>query len=276
MAYVHSWYISTIPKPKESTSNVNQTKQGYLLFIMPDINSNNNGRTLSTSYLQCVFDFDNTQWFYAYQRRRQIVRNFLKGQLKKQIYELPAEGHAGLILFDVNSWYALMLDGKEDRLWSVQHNVFSKRNKHYSAELVWKKLAISLPPSLFNCRDNILYGYGIRRFAVATVVLMTYNDVKTIAPGDPIVNMDELEAQYIRETKVKASDTSSNSTPSDKQEKDRRNAILVWPNAGNSSSNIIYLGHGYQNKRIEKCSYLFEVYNGWILLKAIHTQYPYT
>ncbi|KAI9599172.1 hypothetical protein BDF19DRAFT_117348 [Syncephalis fuscata] len=149
---------------------------------MPDISSNNNGRTLSTSYLQCVFDFDNTQWFYAYQRRRQIVHSFLKGQLKKQIYELPAEGHAGLILFDVNSWYALILDGKEDRLWSVQHNVFSKRNKHYSDELAWKKLVISLPPSLFNCRDNILYGYGIRRFAVATVVLMTYNDVKTIAP----------------------------------------------------------------------------------------------
>ncbi|KAI9595595.1 hypothetical protein BDF19DRAFT_422468 [Syncephalis fuscata] len=275
----YNWHINPTTNLK-SIPDVNQAKQKHLLSpAITNINTTDNGYALSTSYLQYIPNFDATRWFYAYQKRRQTNSNFMAGRFKKQICQFPIDEHAGLELFEANPWYALLLDKNEGRLWSIQHDVFSKKNKDISNGLAWKELNIPLPPSLFEFKDAISYGYGLRRFVVASVVLMTYDDVAPVAIGDPI---DELEAQYIRENESKVFNTLNGRTniPSaitllNERESDLRKAVLVWPNTGNSSPSIIYLGHGYQDGGKEEKHYLSDIYNEWVLFRTGYPLYPY-
>ncbi|KAI9597122.1 hypothetical protein BDF19DRAFT_435903 [Syncephalis fuscata] len=268
---------------KESTLDVNQTKQEHLVApIGTNVSNVNNEYALLASYLKSVSSFDATQWFYAYQRRRQIERNFMAGRFKKQIYQLPADGNIQMELADVNPWYTLVSDKRGYKTWSIQHNLFSKKNEYGGEEPGWKELAIPIPPALFDCSHVVFSASEQHQFVMAYVNIMTYNDVRLVDIGDPIVNINELKAQHIKESASKVFNTldehstaSATIAASNERKSSQRTAILVWPNAGSSLPNVIYLGHGYDNRGREEFSHFSDTCNEWALFCIYYAQYSY-
>ncbi|KAI9593625.1 hypothetical protein BDF19DRAFT_466983 [Syncephalis fuscata] len=280
----HNWCIDTTTKSKELMANINETKQEHLLYsTSKTIDNIDNEYTLSASYSKYISDFSATQWFYAYQRRRQTNHNFMAGQLKKQTCKVPLKQSTEPELLDVNPWYSLVLDREGNRFWSIQHNIFSNKNEHSNNELTCKELPTSLSSFLFDSKYTvILHSYGLRRFVVATVDIKICNELNSITPGDPIVNANELKAQYIEEAEHKATDNlgrhfnaTSTITSSNEREYSWRKAILVWPNAGNSLPNIIYLGCIHEYGKSEEFYCFSDIHNEWMLLHTKYPQYPY-
>ncbi|KAI9595511.1 hypothetical protein BDF19DRAFT_475864 [Syncephalis fuscata] len=218
---------------------VNQAGRVHLLLsAVATVDNADNEYTSANSHLPLAPNFETTKWFYAYQRRRQTNRNFMMGRFKKRTCQLPTSEHAQAALRSVNPWYALRGNRDAPELWLIWHNIFNKKNGHNKEELTWKKLTMPSAPLLF-CKKVYLV------FFMEHVDLF---DVKLIDIGEPVTNVAEMEAQYIKENKSKASNAldehstgSSATTPSTKREFKKRRALLVWPVAGNSPPNIIYL-----------------------------------
>ncbi|KAI9591101.1 hypothetical protein BDF19DRAFT_499597 [Syncephalis fuscata] len=125
-------------------------------------------------------------------------------------------------------------------------------------------------PSLFCKAVSFSIFYGTRRFVVGNVFIYTYSDVKLIDIGEPVTNVAEMEAQYIKENKSKVSNAlnehstgSSATTPSTKREFTKRRALLVWPVAGNSPPNIIYLNSKIRDKKRIDILNLSTSYHDW-------------
>ncbi|KAI9592317.1 hypothetical protein BDF19DRAFT_425512 [Syncephalis fuscata] len=199
----YNWHINATTELRARTFNVNQTKHENLL-LSTTTNSGHANSEHTPSINSLLFDnnFDITQWFYAYNRRRQTNCNFMSGRFKKRMCQLPVTKFTYLKIVDVNPWHGLVWDENASKIWSIRHDIFSKTNKCSNKELDWKELTIPLSSSLFNGRALINAVYGAYRFVVGSISLSTYIDVKPIFFGEQILNMDELEARYIRESKI--------------------------------------------------------------------------
>ncbi|KAI9593480.1 hypothetical protein BDF19DRAFT_447891 [Syncephalis fuscata] len=272
----YNWHINTATNLKKPKSKVNRAIRKVLsLVYIPTINSDNNKYTRFTNDLNFDANFDSTRWFYAYYRRRQTSQNLIAGRFKKQMCQLTVSTYTRLMPVDINPWYALVKDTQELRLWLIQHNTTSKKNKHGNDKLLWKELTLHLSPYLFDGKIRINSAHTANRFIVAHVSIFTYNDVASVAFGDPIVSLAEIEAQHIRSNKSKAnaaldehSDISSTITPSKEQKSYNRNTILVWANAGNSSPNIVYFQPiDYSCKELGRPK-LINIYNDWAFFKT--------
>ncbi|KAI9593597.1 hypothetical protein BDF19DRAFT_447259 [Syncephalis fuscata] len=263
-------------------ANINETKQEHLLYsTSKTIDNIDNEYTLSASYSKYISDFSATQWFYAYQRRRQTDHNFMAGQLKKQTCQLPVGKNRNLYIIDLNTWCGLVLSMQEKGFWLIQHNIFSKKNERSSKELAWKELTIPLSPPFLDYISYTTKGFGMRRFIVAAVDIKICNELNSITPGNPIVSIEELKAQYTKETEYKAttnlnerSNASSTIASLNKRESSWRKVILVWPITGNSPPNIIYIGRGERDGGSEN-NIFSDIYNEWVLLHTNYPQYPY-
>ncbi|KAI9595504.1 hypothetical protein BDF19DRAFT_55744 [Syncephalis fuscata] len=91
-----------------------------------------------------------------------------------------------------------------------------------------------------------------------------------------------MEAQYIKENKSKASNAldehstgSSATTPSTKREFKKRRALLVWPVAGNSPPNIIYLNSKIRDRKRIDILNLSTSYHDWVLLNTSYRKNSY-
>ncbi|KAI9595499.1 hypothetical protein BDF19DRAFT_55600 [Syncephalis fuscata] len=232
-----TWYnldINPTSELEKSTLSVNQAGRVHLLLsAVATVDNADNEYTAANSHLPLAPNFETTKWFYAYQRRRQTNRNFMMGRFKKRTCQLPTSEHAQAALRSVNPWYALRGNRDAPELWLIWHNIFNKKNGHNKEELTWKKLTMPSAPLLFCKKVSFSIFYGTRRFVVGNVFIYTYSDVKLIDIGEPVTNVAEMEAQYIKENKSKVSNAldehstgSSATTPSTKREFKKRRALL--------------------------------------------------
>ncbi|KAI9595496.1 hypothetical protein BDF19DRAFT_55259 [Syncephalis fuscata] len=206
----------------------------------------------------------------------------MMGRFKKRTCQLPTSEHAQAALRSVNPWYALRGNRDAPELWLIWHNIFNKKNGHNKEELTWKKLTMPSAPLLFCKKVSFSIFYGTRRFVVGNVFIYTYSDVKLIDIGEPVTNVAEMEAQYIKENKSKVSNAldehstgSSATTPSTKREFKKRRALLLWPVAGNSPPNIIYLNSKLRDRKRIDILNLSTSYHDWVLLNTSYRKNSY-
>ncbi|KAI9596167.1 hypothetical protein BDF19DRAFT_43673 [Syncephalis fuscata] len=164
-------------------------------------------------------------------------------------------------------------------IWLVRHDIFNKKNEHSDKELAFEELTIPLPQLLFKQNAYINSLRRTSRFIVAYASINTYDDVKPVLVGDPIVHLNELEARHIKENKLNnyvALDEQSNmsSTVESPEERKsyRRNAIIVWPNTGTLSPKIIYLRCEYGGKQGSELPKLVDTYGDWVLLQTWYNE----
>ncbi|KAI9597892.1 hypothetical protein BDF19DRAFT_259311 [Syncephalis fuscata] len=97
-----------------------------------------------------------------------------------------------------------------------------------------------------------------------------------------IMNLAETDVQRIKEHESKVFNTldkHSTSAPTTKSIMNWKardhDAIVIWPNTGNSTPNIIYLGDRSANKQQFHIDNPVTIYNDWILLRNIYEKDSY-
>ncbi|KAI9596066.1 hypothetical protein BDF19DRAFT_439516 [Syncephalis fuscata] len=256
------WHTNAIAKSSESTLDANKKKRKRSLS--PTITTNDIKDyecTLPDICISAIFDFDAAQWFYAYQRRRQTDRNFMAGQFKKRKCELPLNRCTQLKLISVNPWNALMKNRREMSMWVIRHG------------LAWKELTIS-SSALFEGNHRIDVIYGTHQYVVAQVFLPTYNDVKAVCIGDPIIRLTEMEARYIKDLKFNISNSSDKHYKYSATEylKKRfiilRKALVVWRINGDSSPAILYLENTHKDNDSNGLPCPISIHNDWMFYRT--------
>ncbi|KAI9593340.1 hypothetical protein BDF19DRAFT_167191 [Syncephalis fuscata] len=279
----YNWHISTTVESKSSLFSVNKKKQEHLLSSnITTVGNNNSEYTSYINNLPSTPDFAAIRWFYAYQRRRQAERNFMAGRFKKRACRLPVDEYTRLSLVDVNPWYALVKENNRSKMWSIRHDASGQKNERCNKELPWKELTIPSLPSLFNGKALIEFVHGTNQFIVAYMSISTYNDVKPVAVGDPIVKLNELEERHMKENESenstaleKRSIVFPNTVDLEERKSCIREAIAVWSNAGYLPPNFIYLEDRNNGRKEPNTPYLVDIYNNWILFQTKDIQDSY-
>ncbi|KAI9597459.1 hypothetical protein BDF19DRAFT_435161, partial [Syncephalis fuscata] len=298
----YSWHINAAKESNKPSLNVNQTTHedlstynvitaddaDYELISPVDdpssVFSFNTITTIDTDDYELILpvgdlppvsNLDTINWFYAYRWRRHINRKLTADQFKKWICDLPIDKYSELELVEVNRWYTLVWCKQETKIWSIQYNLFNQKSTHNDEQLIERELITSLASPLFKKIVQTHSVYGVNQFIVAHISMDTYGDVNSVAIGDPIVNLAEMEAEYIKENKLEVSnnlDKSPSIASTTESAKERtsslREAIIVWPDAGYSSPNIIYLQDKSQSWEGHGVSCLVGIYNNHVLLQT--------
>ncbi|KAI9599094.1 hypothetical protein BDF19DRAFT_430056 [Syncephalis fuscata] len=253
----HNWSINTTAEKKEFTFGINQTKQEHSLSsTITTVDDTDKKSILSFDYLPSIPNFGTTQWFYAYHRRQQINCNFMAGRFKKQMCQLPVEKNAELKVVEVNPWNGLVWDRKNSKIWSIYHNLLSKRNGHDNKELAWKELTIPLLPPRFNRTVRINSVNGTHQFVVANVTIITEEEVEDVDTDDSI---DKYSIMY------------PTTTSFIKLKSYKRDTMIVWRHACNPPAKIIDISNTIKSEERE-VSHVVGIYNKWMLLSTKHKQ----
>ncbi|KAI9596080.1 hypothetical protein BDF19DRAFT_439562 [Syncephalis fuscata] len=192
---------------------------------------------------------------------------------KKRKCELPLNRCTQLKLISVNPWNALMKNRREMSMWVIRHGVFSKQNEQSNEGLAWKELTIS-SSALFEGNHRIDVIYGTHQYVVAQVFLPTYNDVKAVCIGDPIVRLTEMEARYIKDLKFNISNSSDKHYKYSATEylKKRfiilRKALVVWRIDGDSSPAILYLENTHKDNDSNGLPCPISIHNNWMFYRT--------